>query len=100
MDATWGNLDFSYAYELSLLFSSPISCQNFDFNELQKSTEYDGGYTTKTAVIEWFWDIVNNMPSSDQKQFLQFTTGSPRAPVGGLSHLKLVIARQGPDSDR
>ncbi|XP_046684571.1 ubiquitin-protein ligase E3A-like [Homalodisca vitripennis] len=29
-----------------------------------------------------------------------FATGSDRVPVGGLSKLKLIIARNGPDSDR
>ena len=30
----------------------------------------------------------------------QFTTGSDRVPIGGLGKLKLVIARNGSDSDR
>lgn len=30
----------------------------------------------------------------------RFSTGSDRVPVGGFSKLKLVIARNGPDSDR
>ena len=35
-----------------------------------------------------------------KKQLLMFTTGSDRIPVGGLSNLKLIIAKNGPDSDR
>ena len=31
---------------------------------------------------------------------MQFTTGSDRVPIGGLGKLKLVIARNGSDSDR
>lgn len=39
--------------------------------------------------------------SMDQKkQLLMFITGSDRVPIGGLAKLKLVIARQGPDSNR
>ena len=74
--------------------------QQYDFSELQKSAEYDGGYQTDSPMIVWFWKLVNDMPTEEQKQLLQFATGSARAPVGGLAHLKLVIARHGPDSDR
>lgn len=74
--------------------------QNFDFNELEEATEYDGGYTSTSPVIRHFWEIVHNMPLDCKQKLLQFTTGSDRVPVGGLSRLKLIIARNGPDSDR
>ncbi|XP_049865182.1 ubiquitin-protein ligase E3A isoform X2 [Pectinophora gossypiella] len=74
--------------------------KNFDFNELEKSTEYDGGYTSESQTIKDFWSIVHSLPLEDKRKLLQFTTGSDRVPVGGLSHLKLVIARNGPDCDR
>ncbi|XP_068627544.1 ubiquitin-protein ligase E3A [Battus philenor] len=74
--------------------------KNFDFNELEKSTEYDGGYTADSQTIKDFWNIVHSLPLEDKRKLLQFTTGSDRVPVGGLSHLKLVIARNGPDCDR
>ncbi|CAK1551648.1 unnamed protein product [Leptosia nina] len=74
--------------------------KNFDFNELEKSTEYDGGYTSDSTTIKDFWSIVHSLSLEDKRKLLQFTTGSDRVPVGGLSHLKLVIARNGPDCDR
>ncbi|VVC87271.1 ubiquitin-protein ligase E3A [Leptidea sinapis] len=74
--------------------------KNFDFNELEKSTEYDGGYTSESQTIKDFWSIVHSLSLEDKRKLLQFTTGSDRVPVGGLSHLKLVIARNGPDCDR
>ncbi|XP_063374930.1 ubiquitin-protein ligase E3A [Cydia amplana] len=74
--------------------------KNFDFNELEKSTEYDAGYTSESQTIKDFWSIVHSLPLDDKRKLLQFTTGSDRVPVGGLSHLKLVIARNGPDCDR
>lgn len=40
------------------------------------------------------------MSIEDKRRLLQFTTGSDRVPVGGLGRLKLIIARNGPDSDR
>ena len=47
-----------------------------------------------------FWEIVHDFSDEQKRQLLQFSTGSDRAPVGGLSKLKLIIARNGPDSDR
>ncbi|XP_072942235.1 ubiquitin-protein ligase E3A [Epargyreus clarus] len=74
--------------------------KNFDFNELEKSTEYDGGFTAESQTIKDFWSIVHSLSLEDKRKLLQFTTGSDRVPVGGLSNLKLVIARNGPDCDR
>lgn len=83
--------------ELELLV---CGSQHYDFMELMKSTEYDGGYNSETSIIQGFWELVHEMSTEDKKKLLQFTTGSARVPVGGLSKLKLVIARHGPDSDR
>ncbi|KAK4883149.1 hypothetical protein RN001_006468 [Aquatica leii] len=74
--------------------------KNFDFDALEGSTEYDGGYTNESATIKDFWSIVHSLSIEDKRKLLQFTTGSDRVPLGGLSKLKLVIARNGPDSDR
>lgn len=94
--------------------------KNFDFNELEKSTEYEGGYSNDTVIIKHFWSIVHGLSLELKRKLLQFTTGermnsrtirqiylkyfspkgSNRVPVGGLSKLKLVIARHGPDCER
>jgi len=74
--------------------------QEFDFNDLETSTEYDGGYAKDTPVVRWFWETVHGMSLEDKRKLLQFTTGSDRIPVGGLSRLKLIITKNGPDSDR
>lgn len=74
--------------------------QQFDFNELEQATEYDGGYTAESQAIKDFWSIVHALPLELKKKLLAFTTGSDRAPVGGLAKLKLVIARNGPDCER
>jgi len=74
--------------------------KEFDFNDLENSTEYDGGYTKDTPVVRWFWQTVHAMSLEDKRKLLQFTTGSDRIPVGGLSRLKLMITKNGVDSDR
>jgi len=74
--------------------------KEFDFNELESSTEYDGGFSRQTPCVGWFWEAVHSMDLEDKRKLLQFTTGSDRIPVGGLAKLKLIIAKNGPDSDR
>ncbi|XP_066585682.1 ubiquitin-protein ligase E3A [Prorops nasuta] len=72
----------------------------FDFAELEAATEYEGGYTVESEAVRNFWRVAHSLPPESQRRLLQFTTGSDRVPVGGLSRLKMVIARHGPDSDR
>lgn len=74
--------------------------QNLDFAALEETTEYDGGYLSDTPIVRWFWELVHEFSPDQKKKLLEFTTGSDRVPIGGLSKLKLVIARNGPDSDR
>uniref|UniRef100_A0A8C5LRP9 Ubiquitin-protein ligase E3A n=1 Tax=Leptobrachium leishanense TaxID=445787 RepID=A0A8C5LRP9_9ANUR len=74
--------------------------RNLDFQALKETTEYDGGYTRESNIIRDFWDIVYSFTDEQKRLFLQFTTGTDRAPVGGLGKLKMIIAKNGPDTDR
>ena len=47
-----------------------------------------------------FWEIVHGFTEEQKKRLLFFTTGSDRVPIGGLSKLQFVIAKNGGDSDR
>ena len=51
-------------------------------------------------IIRYFWEIFHAMTIEEQRKLVAFTTGSDRVPVGGLAKLKLIIAKNGPDSDR
>ncbi|XP_069780819.1 ubiquitin-protein ligase E3A-like isoform X3 [Narcine bancroftii] len=74
--------------------------KNLDFHALEEATEYDGGFTKDSRIVRDFWAITHSLPEEQKRQFLQFTTGSDRAPVGGLGKIKLIITKNGPDSDR
>ncbi|GMH43518.1 hypothetical protein BSKO_11440 [Bryopsis sp. KO-2023] len=73
---------------------------HLDFSKLKSGAKYEGGYHADHKVIQWFWDVLAQMPLEKKKRFLAFTTGCDRAPVGGLSELTLTIQRSGPDSVR
>lgn len=83
--------------ELELLI---CGSRNLDFHALEKSTDYDGGYSKDTQVIKDFWETIHSFGEEQKRLFLQFTTGTDRAPVGGLGKLKMIIAKNGADTDR
>lgn len=74
--------------------------QALDFNQLASAAEYDGGYTKDSPTIQNFWNVLMSFTDEQKRKFLRFTTGSDRAPIGGLARLKLIISRNGPDTDR
>jgi len=79
-----------------LICGSPV----FNFEDLQKTTLYDNGYTATHPVIKNFWEVVHSLSLEEKKKLLFFSTGSDRAPIGGLANLNFVITRHGSDSDR
>lgn len=40
--------------------------------------QYDGGYHAGHNVVQWFWEVLDEMPLVKKKQFLAFTTGYVR----------------------
>ncbi|CAF3649699.1 unnamed protein product [Rotaria socialis] len=71
-----------------------------DFNQLALAAEYDGGYSKDSPTIKNFWTVLMTFTDEQKRKFLRFTTGSDRTPIGGLARLKLIISRNGPDTDR
>ncbi|XP_074650630.1 ubiquitin-protein ligase E3A-like [Tubulanus polymorphus] len=74
--------------------------KDFEFYDLENAAEYDGGFTADSQTIKDFWSVVHDFTDEQKRKLLQFTTGSDRVPVGGLSKLKLIISKNGPDSER
>uniref|UniRef100_K3X447 HECT-type E3 ubiquitin transferase n=1 Tax=Globisporangium ultimum (strain ATCC 200006 / CBS 805.95 / DAOM BR144) TaxID=431595 RepID=K3X447_GLOUD len=40
-----------------------------------------------TSVLEWFWEVVAEMPNEYRRRLLQFATGSSRVPLSGFAGL-------------
>jgi len=69
-----------------------------DVAALKKNTAYEG-YSESTAVVGWFWDVVEHeLDNKQQAALLAFTTGSSRTPIGGA--LAIRVQRAGPDSEQ
>jgi len=72
----------------------------WDVKMLAECTRCDHGYTHESKAVQNLFEIMCSFNSEEQRQFLQFVTGSPRLPVGGLRSLvpPLTIVRKTIDS--
>jgi ubiquitin-protein ligase E3 A len=71
-----------------------------DWKNLESSCIYDSGFESSHPFIKYFWEVFEEFTVEEKMLFLKFTTGTDRCPHGGLSELKLTIARNGPDTDK
>uniref|UniRef100_A0A2P2M427 HECT-type E3 ubiquitin transferase n=1 Tax=Rhizophora mucronata TaxID=61149 RepID=A0A2P2M427_RHIMU len=68
----------------------------WDFNELIDHIKFDHGYTASSPPISNLLEIIREFNYEERRAFLQFVTGAPRLPPGGLASLnpKLTIVRK------
>ncbi|KAK7393587.1 hypothetical protein VNO78_22145 [Psophocarpus tetragonolobus] len=74
-------------------------CGEYDswaVNELGDHIKFDHGYTASSPPIVNLLEIVREFDHEQRRAFLQFVTGAPRLPPGGLASLnpKLTIVRK------
>ena len=102
--APWSNAghDAVYSVVISAWSDTAIMETGNDICAVLLTTER--AYCWRWLLIDWFcrhfWEIVHSLTEEQQRKLLQFATGSDRVPIGGLAKIKLIIARNGPDSDR
>ncbi|KAF8096020.1 hypothetical protein N665_0319s0038 [Sinapis alba] len=73
----------------------------FNMNDVLDHIKFDHGYTSSSPAVENLLEILHEFDKEQQRAFLQFVTGCPRLPPGGLASLnpKLTIVRKhGSDS--
>jgi len=70
--------------ELELLISG---LPEIDMEDLRKNTEYRG-YTSDSATIQWFWQVVHEFSQEEKALFLQFVTGTSKVPLDGFKALQ------------
>jgi ubiquitin-protein ligase E3 A len=76
--------------ELDILVSGE---EVLDWEALERNAKYSDGYRVNSKPIRWFWAIFRAMSNKEKAKFLQFTTGSDRAPIGGLSKVGITIQK-------
>lgn len=58
--------------------------QRWDPRMLSECIRPDHGYTAESRAIRMLVDILASYTRDEQRLFLQFVTGSPRLPTGGM----------------
>ncbi|GFT83092.1 e3 ubiquitin-protein ligase TRIP12 [Nephila pilipes] len=93
-------LQVFYPEELAYLFCGNVHNQ-WDIKNLTESCRPDHGYTYDSQAIKFLFEVLCSYNSNQQRQFIQFITGSPRLPIGGLKSLSppLTIVRKTSDDD-
>ncbi|XP_012145194.2 E3 ubiquitin-protein ligase ctrip isoform X3 [Megachile rotundata] len=83
--------------ELEAVFCghAQTGCQ-WDVKTLLECCRTDHGYTPDSRAIRFLFEVMSKYNSEEQRQFIQFVTGSPRLPVGGFKSLTppLTIVRK------
>lgn len=88
------SVDLFQPEELELLL---VGCPSLDFDALERNAEYEG-YEASSSVVRNLWRFLKSVEFDRATKFLKFTTGTSKAPIGGLGSLPFKIQRAGPDS--
>jgi len=83
------------------LMAMVVGNEDYDWEELEGSTQYKEGYSAEHPTIVNFWSVFHNdLSLEDKKKFLLFLTGCDRIPVGGMKALalKIQVCEGGDDS--
>ncbi|ELQ75205.1 E3 ubiquitin protein ligase, partial [Trachipleistophora hominis] len=67
---------------------------------LLKKTAVYSGFTEDSHIVKTFWKIFEEYSLEDKKKLLMFITGNERVPVTCTENWKLIIVRNGCDTDR
>ncbi|CAK8697801.1 unnamed protein product [Clavelina lepadiformis] len=88
-------IDYFFADEMDQLFCGK-RYQPWTERELADSCRTDHGYTHESEAVRALFRVLSQYDITEQRAFLQFVTGSPRLPVGGLRalHPSLTIVRK------
>ncbi|XP_047095257.1 E3 ubiquitin-protein ligase UPL4-like [Lolium rigidum] len=74
---------------------------NWDFVKLVDHIKFDHGYTSSSPAVINLLEIIQEFGCHERRAFLQFITGSPRLPPGGLAALNpnLTVVRKHSNND-
>ncbi|KRH94350.1 E3 ubiquitin protein ligase [Pseudoloma neurophilia] len=76
-----------------------VGCSTINVGKLQETAAYSG-FASNSPLVVAFWQIFEQYSSDEQKSLLMFITGNERVPVGNNPNSKLIIVRNGCDTDR
>jgi len=83
--AQWVRL-FS-AYELQKLISGDDAVKGIDVQGMMNVMRYSGGLHPSQPIVQWLWQVVNEMTPDQQRKFLKFMTSCSRQPLLGFGSM-------------
>ncbi|ETL93023.1 hypothetical protein L917_08734, partial [Phytophthora nicotianae] len=76
--------------ELQMLIGG--SATNINIDDWERHTVYGGGYHPSQRIVQWFWEIVReDFTAEDRAALLKFITSCSRQPLLGFSKLQPQI---------
>ncbi|KAK8835056.1 Ubiquitin-protein ligase E3A [Tritrichomonas musculus] len=80
------------AEEMDLVISG---AEEFDWGALVTAAKYKDGLDKASEEVRWFWEVFWEFSEDERLEFLKFTTGSDRAPFGGLGKVRITFRKGG-----
>ncbi|KAI9481304.1 MAG: hypothetical protein EXX96DRAFT_502897 [Benjaminiella poitrasii] len=65
--------------------------EDWSYSMLADSIRADHGFTMESDPVRYLLEILSEFNQDEKRKFLQFTTGSPRLPIGGWKALRPVF---------
>jgi E3 ubiquitin-protein ligase TRIP12 len=65
--------------------------EDWSYATLADTIRADHGFTMESDPVRYLLEILSSLNDNEKRQFLQFTTGSPRLPIGGWKALRPVF---------
>jgi len=91
-------IDYFFPEEMDQLFCGS-RYQPWSLRELADACRTDHGYTHDSETVQSLFRVLSRFDANEQRSFLQFVTGSPHLPIGGLRAMNppLTVVRKTPD---
>ncbi|KAI7848614.1 hypothetical protein BDC45DRAFT_471059 [Circinella umbellata] len=83
------NLKVLTPNELVALFGNSV--EDWSYQTISNAIHADHGFTLESHTVQYLITILADMKKEDRRDFLQFTTGSPRLPIGGWHAMRPVF---------
>ena len=77
--------------ELNLMLTGRA---DFDVNEFAKATKFEGDLDADCQLVQWFWEILEDMEMETRQSILRFATGCPTVPLDGFDPEFTLVCNQ------
>ena len=74
--------------EISQLLCGQRTVEPWTVDYLKKHVTLDHGYDSASAPVQYLFEVLSEFDKDERRQFLQFITGAPTLPYGGLAALR------------